>query len=151
MMAPDGKGSRVDGSGQGRGRPVGWWLKTADRTLDDAFDAALAGTGADRRRWQVLASLAGGPVPRADVVASLAPFEPAEAIGPVVDDLGAQGLVAEDAGLLSLTAAGAARHAELVPLVGSVRERVAAALPPERYGLLLELLEELVVGLRRTP
>ena len=134
--------------GGATGRPVGWWLKEADRLLDAAFDAALAGAGVDRRRWQVLASLARGPAPAAGLAAALAPFDPPEAVAEVLADLRAHGWVEEADGQLRLTAAGAALQESLVPRVEQVRGTVARALPPDDYVALLGLLEKLVAGLR---
>lgn len=56
-------------------RPIGWWLKEADARLEAAFDSALQAEGTDRRSWQVLATLASSPRPRAEVVASLTAFD----------------------------------------------------------------------------
>jgi hypothetical protein len=59
-------------------RPNGWWLNEANSRLDAAFNDALQITGVDRRGWQVLDSLARGPVSRAELVDSLAAFDPTE-------------------------------------------------------------------------
>jgi hypothetical protein len=59
-------------------RPIGWWLKEANSRLDAAFDDALQNTGVNRRGWQVLDLLAGEPVSRAELVDSLAAFDPTE-------------------------------------------------------------------------
>lgn len=132
-------------------RPVGWWVKAADGALDGAFDAALEGTGVDRRRWQLLASLAGGPVGEAGLLAPLAHFDPPGALASALADLRDRGWVEESGGHLRLTADGVAQHGALAPRVAAVRGRVSAALPPEDYSTLVTLLERLVEGLRRTP
>ncbi len=129
-------------------RPVGWWLKEADAALNGAFDAVLEGTGVDRRGWQVLASLARGPMSRADLVASLAGFDPPAVVGEVIDDAAGRGWVQERDGSLRLTASGEAQQQALAPLVDGVRERVTAALPQDEYVLLVGLLARLVEGVR---
>ncbi len=130
----------------GAQRPVGWWLKEADARLDAAFDGALAGSGTDRRGWQVLTSLARGPLPRADLVASLAAFDTPDAVAAVVDELRAREWVLEADGLLRLAPEGEAQRTVLAARVDAVRDRVAAALG-EDYPVLVELLARLVDGL----
>ena len=124
-------------------RPVGWWLKEADAQLNAAFDVALQGAGADRRSWQILNSLSRGPMPRADVMTALASFDGPAAVDEILDLLRAREWVQESDEPLALTAAGAVQHQALAPLVDGVRQRVAAALPPDDYVTLIELLARL--------
>ena len=98
-------------------RPIGWWLKEADARLDAAFDNALADHDADRRAWQVLASLARSSTPRADVVRALAAFDQSAAVESVVDNLRSRGWVAEPDNVLRLTPDGARKQESLAPLV----------------------------------
>ncbi len=129
-------------------RPIGWWLKEADARLDAAFDSALEGTGVDRRGWQVLASLRGGPARRADLVSTLALFDPPAIVEEVVDRLRSLGWIEESADLVMLTRAGTGQHEALAPLVEGVRQQVTAALPHEDYIALVGLLARLVTALR---
>ena len=131
----------------GSRRPVGWWVKEADRRLDAAFDRCLRTGGADRRAWQVLASLAGRPLARAELVAGLAPFDSPERVENVVDDLRSRGLVDDSGSAVRLTPAGEQLRADLAPRVDEVRQRVAEALPRDEYATLLRLLEQLVSAL----
>lgn len=128
-------------------RPVGWWLKEADARLDAAFDACFSARGADRRSWQVLATLARSPAPRTDVIASLASFDEPAVIEGVVDELERRGWVDISGGTLRLTQAGADEQAALIPLVERVRHQVATALPEDDYVKLVRLLARLVDGL----
>jgi hypothetical protein len=128
-------------------RPIGWWLKEADARLDAAFDRQLAGRDTDRRGWQVLASLARRPASREQIIAALSPFDPPDTIEAVLASLRSLGWIEDSAGLLRLTAAGEHQHAELAPLVGSVRAQVAAALPQDDYAMLIDLLRRLVEAL----
>jgi DNA-binding MarR family transcriptional regulator len=128
-------------------RPLGWWLKEADARLDAAFDRRLAGLGVDRRGWQVLASLARHPTSAEEIIASLSSFDPPATIEAVLDGLRSRGWIEDSAGLLRLTADGEREHAELAPLVDSVRAQVAAALPQNDYALLIDLLRRLVAAL----
>lgn len=131
----------------GSRRPVGWWVKEADRRLDAAFDRCLRTGGADRRAWQVLASLAGRPMARAELVAGLAPFDSPERVAGVVDGLLSRGLVDGSGIAMRLTPAGEQLRADLAPRVDEVRRRVAEALPGDEYATLLRLLEQLVTAL----
>jgi DNA-binding MarR family transcriptional regulator len=128
-------------------RPIGWWLKEADARLNAAFDRALEGTGIDRRGWQVLISLLAGPKPRAELVASLAPFDDPATVERVLDDLAARGLVEAADDALRLAAEGAATQRALAPKVGAVRGLVHQALSDEDYVELVRLLSRLVDGL----
>ena len=132
-------------------RPIGWWLKEADARLDAAFDRALAGRGVGRRAWQVLATLARSAATRQDLVAGLAPFDDAAAVGRVLDDLRERGWVAEPAdGALRLTPDGAREQQVLAALVAEVRQTVATALPEGDHATLVRLLARLVEALPPT-
>lgn len=128
-------------------RPIGWWLKEADARLDAAFDAALSTAGADRRRWQVLATLRRSAASRAAIVTSLAAFDEPAVIERVLEDLQRLGWVEESNTQWQLTSAGVQKHADLTPLVHSIRGQVATALPDDDYTLLIGLLARLVAGL----
>ncbi|MBJ2121529.1 hypothetical protein I6N91_11125 [Arthrobacter sp. MSA 4-2] len=128
-------------------RPIGWWLKEADRRLDGAFDRALEGHGSDRRTWQVLASLARRPESPARLVDLLSPFDPPAVISGVIADLTERGLVEEAAGLLRLTEAGRHVHKALSGPVADVRRQVSESLPGGDYSTLLRLLGRLTEGL----
>jgi hypothetical protein len=143
---PGGEASGGQASG-GQARPVGWWLKEADRRLDRAFDRALEGFGSNRRSWQVLASLARQPQSRGLLVEHLAPFDPPAAVEAVIVELTGGGFVVEDAGLLRLTGEGAGLHAALSGPVGDVRRQVRGALPGGDYATLIRLLERLTAAL----
>jgi hypothetical protein len=128
-------------------RPIGWWLKEADARINAAFDRSLAGTGVDRRGWQVLDSLARGPVGRAQLVGTLAAFDPPEVLERAIGDLGSRGWIDRADDTLRLTPNGASQHAALRPRVDAVRERVRAALPRDDYVTLVTLLSRLTTAL----
>ncbi|MFN2555526.1 MAG: MarR family winged helix-turn-helix transcriptional regulator [Nitriliruptorales bacterium] len=142
----------VHGNGGGMGaedplsRPIGWWLKEADTRIEAAFQAALEGTGVDRRRWQLLSSLARGPVRQDKITAGLRGFDDAAALDLVVKNLIERGWVERTEGRLLLTPQGEEKHSELVARVDRVRQRVVAALPRDDYVTLVTLLARLVQG-----
>lgn len=127
-------------------RPIGWWLKEADRRLDGAFEARLSDLGATRREWQILTWLSRSPGRRRDLHESVAAFEPAHAVDAVLDSMLAAGLLAED-DVLTLTPAGQRRSAELRPLIDEIREQVREVLPDEDYRTVVTLLARLVAAL----
>ena len=129
-------------------RPIGWWVKAADAALDDAFDSALAGSGVDRRAWQLLTSLARGPVTADELLARLAPFDPPDALGSALAAVRDRGWVEDVDGMLTLTAGGVAQERALASRVQAVRDAVTAALPGDDYATLVRLLGRVVDGLR---
>ena len=132
-------------------RPIGWWLKEADRRLDAAFDRALGAHGIDRRGWQAFTLVAERPRPTAEVVDALATFDGAGEVRRVVGDLVQRGWLEEAEGVLRPTPAGATAHAGLAARVAEVRDRVRAALPGDDYPALVGLLTRLVDGLDPAP
>ena len=132
-------------------RPLGWWLKEADARLDAAFDSALRDTQVDRRGWQVLASLSRGPIHRADLVSTLAAFDPPDVIEEVIDRMSCRGWIEEAADVARLTPAGVEKQAALAQLVDGVRQQVTAALPRSEYAELVALLARLVEALPPVP
>jgi DNA-binding MarR family transcriptional regulator len=128
-------------------RPIGWWLKEADARLSAAFDSALHAHGIDRRGWQVLATLAKSPSRPTGLVAALASFDEPATVEHVLDQLRRRGWVEESDGALRLTLEGIQEQETLAPLVDTVRQQVAAALPEDEYRLLIRLLARLVAGL----
>lgn len=133
-------------------RPVGWWLKEADARLEAAFDVRLRAYGVPSRRgWQVLASVARAPVRRTELVADLAPFEPAVRVDALVDGFLDEGWLAEEVGMLRLTAEGEDLHVRLRAGVAEIRGWVAEALPGEDYQTLVDLLRRLVNAFPPAP
>jgi hypothetical protein len=55
-------------------KPIGYWLKTLDRLIDENFDRALAAEGAQRRHWQILNIVKTSPATNARIAAALDPF-----------------------------------------------------------------------------
>ncbi len=50
-------------------RPIGWWLKTADARIEQAFEDAFEGQSITRREWQVLEPVSSTPFARVGAVA----------------------------------------------------------------------------------
>jgi hypothetical protein len=75
-------------------------------------------------------------------------FDDAAAVDAILSDLTVRGLVvADDSGVIELTAEGRTVQAAAATQVAAVRTQVANALAPDGYGQLMELLARLVRGL----
>ncbi len=130
-------------------RPIGWWLKTADARIEQAFEDAFEGQSITRREWQVLESVARAPVLESELLRTLEAFAGAQ---DAVDDLRRRGLLTDGGDeVLTLTEAGKGAHGRASAGVATVRSAVTAALPAENYATLLQLLADLVDGLDGTP
>ena len=119
-------------------RPLGYWLTTLDRLLDDQVADALAERGLSRREWHALGRLEHGAVSE-DVAVDLLPD---------VEGLVGAGLVEHRSGEYRLTESGSERVAELQEgPVRAVAERAAEGLSPEQYDDLLGSLEQVATNL----
>jgi DNA-binding MarR family transcriptional regulator len=131
-------------------RPFGYWIKHIDRRIEENFGLLLAEEGLDRRRWQVLNTIAHGPISPDDLDRALAPFvsdrEPT--MRPHTDQFVARGWAAPAVdGTLTLTDEGQAGHARVAERVRAARARVIDGLSPEDYGTLMGLLERIAGNL----
>ncbi|MGY1673275.1 hypothetical protein [Geodermatophilus sp. SYSU D00710] len=133
---------------QGQGR-VGWWARRLDELLEQGLDGVVAGEGLTRRHWQLLQSVADGPVPRADLHTALGGFAGPRALDAVLADLAARGWVADDGGTLSLTAEGRTAHGRLAGAVAAFRRRVADGMTAEEYAQVVAGLARMVGNLER--
>jgi DNA-binding MarR family transcriptional regulator len=129
-------------------RPIGYWVKTVDRLIDDEFAAAAGEVGLTRRQWQILNVLAEHPgVTREEIARALGPFlGDTESIDQHV--AGLADLVAVRPDGLELTPAGRARLDEVYARsVGDLRARVSAGLNQEDYDTTLRTLERIARNL----
>ncbi|HZG89448.1 MAG TPA: MarR family transcriptional regulator [Pseudonocardia sp.] len=120
-------------------KPIGWWAQNLHRTLEDAWDRALAGEGVSRRQWQLLNVAA-----RTGSVGELAPFltDPGaarELVGGLVD----RGWVRVDGDVLTLTPAGAAAHDTLTTVVQAQRARSMRGITTDEYATAVDVLRRM--------
>ncbi len=73
-------------------RPIGWWLRTADARIEQAFEDVFEGQSITRREWQVLESAARAPVLESELLRTLEAFAGAQ---DAVDDLRRRGLLTD--------------------------------------------------------
>jgi DNA-binding MarR family transcriptional regulator len=129
-------------------RPIGYWVKTVDRLIDDQFAAVAGEAGLTRRQWQILNVLAEQPgATREQVARALAPFLAATES---VDEhlAGIPDLVTVRPEGLALTPAGQTRLDEVrTKSVARLRERVAAGMTREEYDTTLRTLERIARNL----
>jgi DNA-binding MarR family transcriptional regulator len=116
-------------------KPLGYWLQHLHNLLENHFALALSDLGTNRREWQLLNTLAQGPRTRTDLEQALAPFWTADepSLQQVLAIFAARGWTEESNSTVTLTRAGAAAHAELLPRVDQTRAVVLQGLTPDRY------------------
>lgn len=141
-----------DNSHDRSARPVGWWLKEADARIDAAFDRALGLHDLDRRRWQILATLARGPSTQGGIAAALSRFDDDAEIAAVVADLFDRRMVRRGADdLVEITDRGVRAQRQAAQQVDGIRTRVGAALGDDGYQQLIALLMRLVEAFPDAP
>ncbi|MEV8093672.1 MarR family winged helix-turn-helix transcriptional regulator [Kitasatospora sp. NPDC085879] len=121
------------------GRPLGYWLKHLHNLLEDGFAACLADLGVDRRQWQALHTLAGGPRTPDALADLLAPFWPDARAG--VDGLlhGPAGLLPRgwaepaDGDRVRLSRPGRELHDAVETRVAELRAAVLTGLTHDQY------------------
>ncbi|MEV5747879.1 MarR family transcriptional regulator [Actinoallomurus sp. NPDC052308] len=131
-------------------RPFGYWVKEIDRRIEEMGRRVLAEQGLDRRLWQVLNTIARGPVGPDDLDRELAPFLSADepTLRPYVDDLARRGWVSRSGeGDLTLTDAGRDAYARARERMYAARARVVEGLSSEDYDTLMDLLERIAGNL----
>lgn len=124
-------------------KPLGYWVKHVHDRLESNLAAQLREFGLDRRSWQVLNTIAHGPVDQAAIDRALAPFLDSDepTVAPYVARLATRGLVQVDhAGYYVLTPEGAAVHEPAADRIHAGRLATTAGISPTEYAQLLGLL-----------
>ncbi|WP_104524802.1 MarR family transcriptional regulator [Blastococcus atacamensis] len=130
-------------------RPIGWWVKRLDTLLDEAVDAVVAGEQLTRRHWQVLHSLAEGPVQEPALHAALADFGAADELAGVVAELIGRGWVVTGPVGVALTPDGVLAHDRVARSVERVRRHVADGLSRQEYERTILVLDRMVQNVER--
>lgn len=135
-------------------RPIGYWIKLIDASVEADFARLLAGEGLNRRGWQVLNTLSRGPAGGPQLDAALGPFLSAgePTVTGHADALTARGWAQRTpAGAYELTATGRAAHARVSAKVHTARARIIDGLTAEDYGTLVGLLRRVAANVAEKP
>ncbi len=131
-------------------RPIGFWIRAADRALDRAVDDAHAAQGFTRRRWQVLSLIVQSePATVADLAAEMALMMTEDALGAEIETLKEKQLIDDADSVLSTTEAGQEMHRQLAARQVEVRKDAMAGIHPEDYEATLRCLSQITENLTR--
>ena len=128
-------------------KPIGYWLKTLDRLIDENFDRALAAEGVQRRHWQILNIVQTSPATTATIAAALGPFwtKGAITLDEVLADMTRRGWITRREPR-QLTARGAAAL-DAIRQRTNLREKIMAGLTAEQYTQTVAVLEQMAANL----
>jgi hypothetical protein len=128
-------------------KPIGYWLKTLDRLIDENFDHALAAEGVQRRHWQILNIVKTSPATNATIAAALDPFwtEGAITLDEVLADMARRGWITGHEPR-QLTASGEAAL-DAIRQRTNLREKITAGLTAEQYTQTVAVLEQMAANL----
>jgi DNA-binding MarR family transcriptional regulator len=130
-------------------RPIGYWLKAADRAITDRVDAAQRADGVTRLQWQALNTIAEGTHRSRDhILAALHMFLDEPTLDTVLTALRNNGwIVADESGDVSLTAAGRQAHARILARQEEVRQQLMRGISADEYATVLDVLKRIVANL----
>ncbi|MBU3064809.1 hypothetical protein KO481_25180 [Nocardia sp. NEAU-G5] len=124
-------------------RPLGYWVKHIHNRLEHNLAAQLREFSLDRREWQVLNTVAHGPIDADGINRALEPFFITDeaAAASHTTALSERGLMLRDqAGRYLLTSAGEALHGRAADRIHDGRLATTRGITPEEYAQLLDLL-----------
>lgn len=127
-------------------RPIGYWIKQLDASLETQLDSTLARLHLTRRQWHVLDALNAGSATPAEAGNMLRPFSSAEGAAAQERDMAAlvrERLVVLIDGRLTLTEAGSALHARATALVEATRRELTAGIGADEYAMAVSVLERM--------
>lgn len=133
-------------------RPIGYWVKRLDASLEVLLDSTLARLSLTRRQWQVLDALRPGAVTSAepeDVLRGLDSADGGKAQERDMAVLVRNRLVFLLDGRLALTEAGSALHSEVSGLMEATRRELTAGIGADEYAIALSVLERMAGNAER--
>ncbi|GAA3394070.1 MarR family winged helix-turn-helix transcriptional regulator [Cryptosporangium minutisporangium] len=132
-------------------RPIGYWVKSVDRLLEEAFALTLTERRIARRHWQVMNLLAADAHSGARIADELAPFLGGEAVSvpEVLADLQRQGWVTDEP--YALTQDGQEALRGLRAEVAALRQRATEGLSEDDYLTTVTTLRRMSENLERPP
>jgi len=128
-------------------KPIGYWLKTLDRLIDENFDRALAAEGVQRRHWQILNIVKTSPATEAKIAAALDPFwaEGAIALDEALSDMTRRGWITGRE-RRQLTQGGE-KALDAIREQTNLREKIMAGLTAEQYTQTVAVLKQMAANL----
>ena len=126
-------------------RPIGYWAKRLDASLQAQLDSTLAlGVRLTRRQWQVLNTLSSAPATPAEMRDILRPFN----TGDGGQERALAALVRRELvflldGRLALTGDGYALHSEVSRLLEATRHELTAGIGTDEYAIAVSVLERM--------
>ena len=127
-------------------RPIGYWVRRLDASLDMTLDSTLSRLRLTRRQWEVLSALSAGPLAPAKLGDILRPFTSADGGDAQERDMAAlvrRRLVFLLDGRLTLAEAGFALHSEASGLVETTRRELTAGIGADEYAIAASVLERM--------
>ena len=127
-------------------RPIGYWVKRLDASLETVLDFTLSRLSLTRMQWQVISALGQGPLTPAEVGIVLSPFNSPDAGKARERDMAALvcgRLVLLLDGRLGLTEAGHALLAEAAGLMEASRSELTAGIGADEYAIAVGVLERM--------
>jgi len=129
-------------------RPIGYWLKAADRAITARVDEVQRANGVTRLEWQVLNTIAEAARSPEQILAALHMFLERPTLDSLLTDFRDRGWIAEDAkGTVSLTDAGRQAHARILAKQEEVRQQLMRGISVDEYATTLQVLKRIVENL----
>jgi DNA-binding MarR family transcriptional regulator len=133
-------------------RPIGYWVKRLDASLEAQLDSTLARLRLTRRQWHVLNALSSGSVTPGEVGDLLRLFNAADGGDAQERDMAAlvrRGLVVLLDGRLALTEAASFALSEASDLLEAIRRELTAGIGADEYAMAVSVLERMTVNADR--
>jgi hypothetical protein len=130
-------------------RPIGYWLKTLDRLIEERFESRLGDAGLSRRQWQILNLLHDGARSMPELQDELEPFlqDAPDELDDAVTGLLSRGWADSQNAVISLSKTGEAQFGLVAANIAELRQDVAAGISPEEYRATVDVLVRMVANL----
>jgi DNA-binding MarR family transcriptional regulator len=142
----------VDRSDVTKQKPIGYWLKQADKVITEHVDRVLGDAGFTRFDWQVLNIVyQAGTITRDNVLETMQAFIDARRLDEIIDRFVRDGWLVKfgegGAVQLTLTDAGKAKRENVFELQSEVRRRAMQGITEQEYAAVIDVLERVVKNL----
>lgn len=130
-------------------RPLGYWVRAVDQSLEEQYQIAAERSGLTRREWQILGRLRVGAVEEDSLRAALAAYlDEDESLADPLRRLSGDGLLVHQEPEWRLTDRGVERVEEVqAAAVETIRAQATDGLSEEEYERLLATLEQVARNL----